>query len=421
MPTHLTILGAGMIVYDQILPSIYQLQRDGFVSQIQIVGSRTTRLRELANARFSAAFPEQSFEAFPPLDESEDRVFPDLWKEVVSAMKPRQLVIVATPDELHEEMVTFALMHDQHVICVKPLVHLHAQARAIQKLAHSRGLFVGIEYHKRFDRRSLEARGSYRAGRFGEFRCGEAKLIEPWSYRTSNFQNWFTKDKTDPFTYIGCHYVDLVYFITGLRPIEVCVRGIEGRFPNGNEAYMWSAAQVTFENGGVLSVINGLGYPDQGAGSNDQGMCLFCEAGESDNSDFENRGGGLIEHRDNFRGVSHSYIEPAGNGKSFHFINPDYFRLVPFSGEGLKPVGYGHDSIAALVEAAIRIEEAGTGDASALLRRQREIDAIDEQGLLATPGNSFINELVVEAGRASISQDARRVRIEYEPQPRVVR
>jgi hypothetical protein len=88
--------------------------------------------------------------------------------------------------------------------------------------------------HKRFDRRALDARALYRAGRFGRFRCGEAKMIEPYYYRHSNFQNWFTKDHSDPFTYVGCHYVDLVHFITGLRPVEVAVRGREGKFPNGN-------------------------------------------------------------------------------------------------------------------------------------------------------------------------------------------
>ena len=52
--------------------------------------------------------------------------------------------------------------------------------------------------------------------RFGEFRLGTACLLEKWYYRHSNFQNWFTTDRADPFTYVGCHYVDLVYFITGL-------------------------------------------------------------------------------------------------------------------------------------------------------------------------------------------------------------
>ena len=416
MPIQTTILGGGMIVCDQILPSLYELQRQDAIGAIRIAASRTTRLRDLADARFSAAFPGQSFESFPALSEPDSHVFPDLWKDVVAAMAPRQLVIVATPDELHEEMVTFALRHDQHVICVKPLVHRVAQAVAIRNLALERGLFVGIEYHKRFDRRSLEARGSYRAGRFGEFRCGEAKLIEPWSYRASNFQNWFTKEKTDPFTYIGCHYVDLVCFITGLRPTEVSVRGVEGTFPNGSAAYLWSAAHVTFENGGILSVINGLGYPDQGAGSNDQGMCLFCESASGE-------AGGLIEHRDNFRGVAHSYVSPGASGKHFHYINPDYFRLVPHEGEGLKPVGYGHDSIAALVAAAVAVESSGTGlgETSALARRQRTLREIDERGMLATPGNSLVNELVVEAGRLSIVDGGRRVGIEYEAVPRVRR
>ena len=101
----------------------------------------------------------------------------------------------------------------------------------IEKLALEKGRFVGVEYHKRFDRRSLVARRSYALGQFGEFVMGEAKLIEPYYYRHSNFQNWFTCDRTDPFTYIGCHYVDLVYFITGLKPVEVSLKGREREVP----------------------------------------------------------------------------------------------------------------------------------------------------------------------------------------------
>lgn len=409
MPLNITILGGGMIVHDQILPSLYQLQRERKVGSIAIAASSTARLRDLVSPRFTDAFPGQSFHAMPALSEPDSRRMPDQWKQAVAAMKPRQMVIVATPDELHFEMVKFALQHDQHVLCVKPLVHRYAQVEELATLSAARGLFVGVEYHKRYDRRSLEARGSYRAGRFGEFKCGEAKLIEPWNYRHSNFQNWFTKEKTDPFTYIGCHYVDLVYFITGLRPVEVSVQGVEGAFPNGNIAHMWSAGRVIFENGGILSVINGLGYPDRGAGSNDQGMCLFCEGGSD---------GAVIHHSDQFRGVSHSYTQPSAAGKYFHFINPDYFRLVPWEGEGLRPVGYGHDSIEANVHAAARIEAEAGGE---LAKRQAMIRAIDERGILATPRNSYINELVVEAARLSITNDGARVKIEYGAKPGVRR
>jgi len=124
------------------------------------------------------------------------------------------MVVVAMPDNLHYSVVKYALEHDQNVLCVKPLVLKYEQAVEIEKLALEKGRFVGVEYHKRFDRRSLVARRSYALGQFGSFVMGEAKLIEPYYYRHSNFQNWFTCDRTDPFTYIGCHYVDLVYFIT---------------------------------------------------------------------------------------------------------------------------------------------------------------------------------------------------------------
>ena len=386
------IVGGGMITHDQILPSIYHMQRRGEVGRIQICALNSPPLRALAEEpNFAEAFPGQAFEAFPALDEPEDKMYPDIYKEVIDRLPTRNLVVVAVPDHMHYTVVKYALEHDQHVLTVKPLVLKYDQAVELEKLALERGLFVGVEYHKRFDRRSLEARRQYRAGRLGEFRCGEARLVEPYYYRHSNFQNWFTKENTDPFTYIGCHYVDLVYFITGLKPTEVTVRGTEGTFPNGNLGYMWAQGQVVWENGAVLNVLTGLGYPDEGAGTNDQGMCLY---GEGDNC------GTIIKHNDQFRGCSYGYTDKNA-GAAFRYINPDYFRLVPWQGEGLKPVGYGYDSVEASVLGAIQVNEAGDD----LTARQAVIRDIDEKGIIATPANSSINELVTEAVRLSILAD----------------
>jgi D-galacturonate reductase len=399
------IVGGGMITHDQLLPSLYHLQRRGQIGTIKICALNSGPLRVLAGAKHLAdAFPGQSFEARPALDEPPEHSFPDLYRETIAALTPRNLVVVAVPDQFHYTVIKEALQHDQHVLTVKPLVLKYAQAAEIERLAYDRGLLVGVEYHKRFDRRALDARGQYRRGRFGQFRCGEAKLVEPYYYRYSNFQNWFTRENSDPFTYIGCHYVDLVYFITGLKPVEVAVRGVEGKFPNGNLGYLWSAGHVVWENGAILSVVNGLGYPDEGAGTNDQALCMFCEG---DNV------GAIVRHDDQFRGVSHGYVDHL-SGAAFRFVSPDYFRLVPWQGPGLKPVGYGYDSVEALVEGALRVNAAGT-----LGPRQEVLHAIDEQGILATPANSSINELVVEAARMSIGQGGRQVEIVYQPQPAV--
>jgi hypothetical protein len=84
-------------------------------------------------------------------------------------------------------------------------------------------------------------------------------------------------------------------------------------------------------------------------------------------------------------------------------------------------VGYGFDSVAAHLEAMNRIETAVADLPSepALAKRRHLLAEIDHQGLLATPANSFINELVVEAARLSIQHDGAWVNMAYEPAPHV--
>lgn len=411
----IAIIGGGMITHDQILPSVYHLQRMGILGDISICALSSDPLRNLKESQeINEAFIDQDFTPYPSISESPNKLFPTIYLDVLKTMRPRQIAFVATPDQIHYQFIMDALKYDQHVICVKPLVLKYDQAEEIKRVAYEKGLFVGIEYHKRFDRRSLLAKRNYVANHYGEFILGEAKLIEPYSYRFSNFQNWFTCDQTDPFVYVGCHYVDLVYFITGLRPVEVSSIGIIKKFPNGNEGYMWSNARVRFENDALLSVNNGLGYPDKGAGAAHQSLVLYCEGQEN---------GALIEHNDQYRGVVHCYANEMGTSKThFHFINPDFIKLVPWEGEGYRPVGYGYDSIAALTNAIIEIEDKvkSIPEKDALIQRQKMIKDIDQKGFLATPSNSYINELVVEAARISIQQDGQPVKIKYGENPHAV-
>ena len=193
----------------------------------------------------------------------------------------------------------------------------------------------------------------------------------------------------------------------GLRPVEVSVSGVRRRFPNGNEGFLWSLGCVRWENDALLSVSNGLGYPDRAAGSNDQGLTMYCEG---------TGGSGMIRHDDHDRGVSYSYLEGVGpGGVSYRYVSPDFFRLVPWEGEGLRPVGYGYDSIEALLGAVQRVESAGAGQDEAAAReaRRRVLRSVDEAGILATPVNSGVNELAVEAGRLSILNAGRPARIVY--------
>lgn len=408
----LCIIGGGMITNDLILPSAYHLQRTGVVGDISICARHNAPLRALKESReFAETFPGQDFQPFPSFEHPAKMMFATMYRQAIDKLKPRQSVIVAVPDQSHHEVIMYALKHDQHVLCVKPLVLKYEHAVEIEKLAHEKGLFVGVEYHKRFDCRALLARRQYRDGDFGEFAMGEAKMIEPYFYRRSNFQNWFTCDQTDPFVYVGCHYVDLVSFITGLKPVELSVSGRKGTFPNGKEGYMWANGRVKYENGAILSVIDGLGYPDAGAGSNDQCLVMYCE-GEDCSA--------LIQHDDQYRGVRHCYLKPIGcGGSTYNYVSPDFYRLIPWNGPGLMPTGYGYDSVAANLEAMRMIESAvqNKTEKEALNIRQEKIDEINERGIIATPANSSYNELVVEAARLSIENDGEWACIEYGSDP----
>ncbi len=276
------VIGGGMITHDQLLPSLYQLQRLGRIGKISVCARNASTLEKLAASEtLRAAFPDQSF-----LSTTEP------FETVLKSMEPRQLAVVAVPDPLHRDVIMASLKADLHVCAVKPLVMTVADSLEIEEEASQRGLFVGIDYHKRFDDRSLMARRAYREGKFGEFRLGNACLHEKWNYRHSNFQNWCTWDQSDAFCYIGCHYVDLVQFITGLEPVAVSVCGLRDRYPNGNEGFLWTDARVRWSNGALFNVQNGLGYPEEGPGSNTQGLTMWCAGAD---------GGAMIRHSDQYR------------------------------------------------------------------------------------------------------------------------
>ena len=404
---NVTIVGGGMITQVQVLPSLYDLQRQGLVGEIAVSALNGAPLKTLAeDETLKKAFPGQSFTPYPDFTKVDpDEKFPDLFEQVVDAMPPRGILFVALPDQLHYRAIKKGLEAGQHVITVKPLVLTYEQATEIEKLALEKGLFVGIEYHKRFDDRALMARQHYRDGRFGEFRLAQASMVEPWYYRDSNFQNWCTCENSDMFTYVGCHYVDQVHFITGLMPVEVSVYGIRDKYPNGKDGFLWTDGRVLWSNGACLNVIDAMGYPNIAPGGNMQGLKMLCQGGKD---------ACLMFHEDQYRGVKYSFDAPVDD-KNYHEPSPDYFKLLYRGGKGLEPVGYGYRSIVGLVKAARRVNEAGDD----LAARQTVIREIDGEGVLATPANSSYNELVIQAGRLSILNNGRPAIIEYGDNPRV--
>ena len=249
------------------------------------------------------------------------------------------------------------------------------------------------------------ARMHYRAGRFGEFRLAQASMVEPWYYRDSNFQNWCTTENTDLFSYVGCHYVDQVHFITGLLPVEVSVYGIIDTYPNGNKGYLWTDARVIWDNGACLNVVDAIGYPNAAPGGNMQGIRMLSQGGKD---------GCFMYHDDQFRGLRYCMDpEVEGVDKTYTEPSPDFMQLLYRGGEGRQAVGYGYRSIEGIINAAQRVVDVG----DELEKRQEILEVIDDEGIVATPSNSSYNELVVEAARMSVAANGRPVQIFYAEEP----
>jgi D-galacturonate reductase len=133
--------------------------------------------------------------------------------------------------------------------------------------------------------------------------------------------------------------------------------------------------------------------------------------------------GGYLEHIDSMRGVKHSFIVKGNQpGDSYYNeTNPDYFQMVNVGGKGLKPVGYGFRSIEFILNAMTRVndETKGLGAKDKIKKSQDLLRQYDEDGVMATPKNSAYNELVMEAGRLSITHGGRDAVIEYGKAPKV--
>jgi hypothetical protein len=165
---------------------------------------------------------------------------------------------------------------------------------------------------------------------------------------------------------------------------------------------LWADARVVWNNGACLNVQTTLSFPDDGPGTNTQHLTMYCSSGDK---------GAMLRHSDQYRGIEYCYVEKPDAPGATVYAEPsaDYFQYVDLGGPGLKPVGYGYRSVDFIVSACIRVQSAGD-----LAARQQVIKQYDSEGVIATPANSRYNELVMEAGRESILNNAREAVIDYD-------
>lgn len=208
------LVGGGMISREVILPTLFQIQRMGEIGEITVCSRRGRTLHGLREL-----FPNNPFHGYPSFDADPEVSYPDLYRKALEEAAPGTVVLVATPDHLHTTVVLAALEHGLHCVVQKPLCLNTEDLYTIKAKADAIGGYVLTDYHKRHDPAVRAARYRFRQGDLGEMLYGHAWIEERREIAFDHFKLWI--DQSSSFEYVGCHYVDAYYYITGLRPRRV--------------------------------------------------------------------------------------------------------------------------------------------------------------------------------------------------------
>ncbi len=134
------------------------------------------------------------------------------------------VVHVTSPNVAHYPQVMAILGAGKHVICEKPLAMTSAQSAEMVARAKASGKVAAVCYNIRFYPLNQHARGMVAAGDLGDVRLVTGHYHQDWLAKATDW-NWrLEADQGGTLRSvgdIGTHWVDLVSFIVGQKPVEV--------------------------------------------------------------------------------------------------------------------------------------------------------------------------------------------------------
>lgn len=342
------LLGYGMFGADVVVGTLWDLVRNGVSPYLDRIG-----LDDYAAAygevRFELVAVGARSEASAQRAERETHVATgsrprsyhgeEPWLALFEDHPGLDVVFVATPDHLHTLPVLHALRHGCHVVTEKPLCLDLTEADEIIELAERANLIVGVDMHKRYDPDHLKIFHEL-ASDLGAPLYARGVLEEPLEVSTSTFK-WV--EQSDPFSYVGIHWVDVFMHYLKLQPLSLFGTGQKQRLRHefGKDAFDAVQVMVTHTNG--LSVIyenNWLTPADFEGPVNQESHTVFTR--------------GKVESDSQYRGLRY-WIENKGSRTS----NTHFFRKVRRPDGSTASLGYGKDSLIDCLERIYRVKFRG--------------------------------------------------------------
>ncbi len=262
------------------------------------------------------------------------------WLDILRHYPELDILAVATPDHLHTPPILAALNAGVHVITEKPMALDAREADAILEASARTGCLVGVDMHKRYDPDHLRIRDDI-SKRIGAPLYGTALLEEPLAISTQVFRSW--AEKSDPFSYVGCHWTDLFIANFNVKPVSLHAVGQKKKLLEeyGMNAFDAVQVKVQFDNGMSIDFHNSWILPDLFEGPVNQESRLFGTKG-------------LVESDTQYRGLR--FVSDASGMRT---ANVHMTRDVKREDGSLAYCGYGVDSVVVCIAKIAQIKFLG--------------------------------------------------------------
>lgn len=253
------------------------------------------------------------------------------WLDLLDRHSNLDILAVATPDHLHTAPILAALECGVHVITEKPMALNAREADAIIEASEKAGRLVGVDMHKRYDPDHLCIRDDL-LDRIGAPLYASALLEEPLDIPAKVFRAW--AERSDPFTYVGCHWTDLFIAYFNVKPVSLYAVGQKVKLKNefGIDAFDAVQVKILFDNGMSVDFINNWITPNEFEGPVNQESRIVGT-------------NGLIESDTQYRGLRYTAAGEGTRTRNVHMT-----RNVRRSDGSRAYVGYGVDSLVACIE-----------------------------------------------------------------------
>ena len=201
-----------------ILPSILELKKQGFVNEIFLAAKNGFKFPMLKK-KLKLMEKEFGYDTKITLFPRDDEINDDAYKDALKSLPKPAAAIIATPDNLHKDMILESIKTKNHFLVVKPVVTKLKDLREIIEQQEKADILGLVDFHKIYDEANLILKEDYEKNKYGNLMHIFTKMTQRRDM-LKIFGGWISNENNVNH-YLNSHYIHLIGFITKATPLNV--------------------------------------------------------------------------------------------------------------------------------------------------------------------------------------------------------